>query len=127
MAVLSAKLSLQRPELKDQQLFEQAYGLARRLLTKQIPKQKIRKVMTFLRYYLRFDNPEISAKFVKALKVLTEKSNTMGIEELLLDQAKKEGKLEDAKEIASAMKNEGFPVDQIAKFTKLSIDEIEKL
>jgi predicted transposase YdaD len=143
MAVLSAKLSLQRPELKDQQLFEQAFGLARRLITKQIPKEKIRKVMTFLRYYLRFDNPEISAKFVKELKVLTEKSNTMGIEELLLDQAKKEGiekgmekgieqgikkgKLEDAKEIAGAMKDEGFPFDQIAKFTKLSIEEIAKL
>jgi len=131
MAVLSAKLSLSRPGLKDQQLFELAYNLAKRLLTKQMPKEKIRKVMTFLRFYLRFENPEISAKFVQELSILTERSVTMGIEELLLDQAQKEGmekgKREEAKDIARAMKNDGIPVAQVAKFTRLSIDEIENL
>ena len=131
MAVLSAKLSLSRPGLKDQQLFELAYNLAKRLLTKQMPKEKTRKVMTFLRFYLRFENPEISAKFVQELSILTERSVTMGIEELLLDQAQKEGmekgKREEAKDIARAMKNDGIPVAQVAKFTRLSIDEIENL
>jgi len=127
MAVLSAKISLSRPALNDQQLFEAAYDLAKRLLAKQIPKQKIRKVMTFLRYYLRFENPEISAKFVKELNVLTERSVTMGIEELIVDQAKKEAKLAEAKDIARAMKNDGIAVAQIVKFTRLSVEEIEKL
>ena len=139
MAVLSAKLSLSRPGLKDQQLFELAYDLAKRLLAKQIPREKIRKIMTFLRYYLRFENPEISAKFVQELSILTERTTTMGIEELLLDQAKKEGKLEgkkegkeegkleEAKDIARAMKNEGIPLVQVTKFTRLSVEEIEKL
>ena len=135
MAVLSAKISLSRPALNDQQLFAAAYDLAKRLLIKQIPKQKIRKVMSFLRYYLRFENPEISAKFVKELNVLTERSITMGIEELIVDQAKKEGmekgiekgELAKAKSIARAMKDEGIPVARIAKFTKLSVKEIEKL
>jgi len=95
--------------------------------------------MTFLRYYLRFENPEISAKFVQELSILTERTTTMGIEELLLDQAKKEGKLEgkkegkeegkleEAKDIARAMKNEGIPLVQVTKFTRLSVEEIEKL
>ena len=51
----------------------------------------------------------------------------MGIEELLLDQAKKEGELAAAKDIARAMKNDGAPVAQIVKFTQLSVEEIEKL
>ena len=55
----------------------------------------------------------------------------MGIEEFLLDQAKNEGiekgKLEEAKTIAWEMKKDGIPFTQIAKFTKLSIEEIEKL
>jgi predicted transposase/invertase (TIGR01784 family) len=135
MAVLSAKLSLSRPGLKDKQLFELAYDLAKRLLSKQFSKEKIRTVMNFLRYYIRFDKPEMISKFVKELTILTERSNTMGIEELLLDQAKKEGKKEgvelgkheEAKDIARTMKNEGIPVVQIAKFTKLLIEEIEKL
>jgi len=131
MAVLSAKLSLSRPGLKDQQLFELAYNLAKRLLTKQMPKEKIRKIMTFLRYYLRFENPEISAKFVRELNILTERSTTMGIEELLLDQAKKEGKKEGVEEgikvTALKMKNSGLDTHLIANITGLSVEEIEKL
>ena len=63
----------------------------------------------------------------------------MGIEEFLLDNAKKEGKLEgieegiekgiekNSREIAIEMKKDGIPLTQIARFTKLSIEEIEKL
>ena len=51
----------------------------------------------------------------------------MGIEELLLDRAKKQGKLKAQMEVAREMKKDGIPVEQIAKFTKLSIKEIEKL
>jgi hypothetical protein len=35
--------------------------------------------------------------------------------------------LEEAIAIACEMKREGIPTEQIAKFTKLSIEEIEKL
>lgn len=53
----------------------------------------------------------------------------------VLDYALKEGfekglekgKFEEAKQIAREMKKDGFPVSQISKFTKLSIEEIEQL
>ena len=67
----------------------------------------------------------------------------MGIEEFLLDQAKNEGiekgklegikegklegKLEEAITIARELKKEGLAIEFIAKTTKLSIEEIEKL
>jgi len=51
----------------------------------------------------------------------------MGIEELLLNRAKKEGKRESLISVAREMKKDGIPVEQIVKFTKLSIKEIEKL
>ena len=55
----------------------------------------------------------------------------MGIEELLLDRAKKQGIREGEHKsliaVAREMKKDGIPVEQIAKFTKLSIKEIEKL
>jgi len=55
----------------------------------------------------------------------------MGIEEFLLDQAEKkgkqEGKYEEAIAIAREMKADGIPIEQIAKFTKLSIEEIKRL
>lgn len=37
------------------------------------------------------------------------------------------GKLEEAREIAREMKRDDLPIAQISKFTKLSIEEIEKL
>jgi len=40
---------------------------------------------------------------------------------------REEGEHKKATAIALAMKQEGFPIKQIAKFTKLSIEEIEKL
>jgi pentatricopeptide repeat protein len=51
----------------------------------------------------------------------------MGIEEFLLDRAKKEGKYEEAIAIAREMKADGVSIEQIAKFTKLSIEDIKKL
>lgn len=135
MAVLSAKLVLTSKKLEDQQLFDLAYDLAKRLLSKQMPKDKIRRVMNFLRYYLRFENQEMFTKFEQEISSLTQKSITMGIEEFLLDRAEKEGiekgiekgKHEEALAIAREMKKENFPVEQIARFTKISIKEIEKL
>lgn len=45
----------------------------------------------------------------------------------VLDFAKEEGRKEEAIAIAREMKKEGLPVAQIAKFTKLSIKEIENI
>jgi hypothetical protein len=45
----------------------------------------------------------------------------------VLDYAVKEAKLEEAREIAREMKKDGLLLAQIVKFTKLSIEGIEKL
>jgi predicted transposase/invertase (TIGR01784 family) len=147
MAVLSAKLALSRPIVDDQQLFDMAYNLAKRLLTKQIPKEKIRKVMSFLRYYLSFESPEMFSKFEKEISILTERKVTMGIEEFLLDRAEKqgeekgekkgiekgrvegreEGRQENARETAIKMKINNLDISLIANITGLSVKEIEKL
>ncbi len=47
--------------------------------------------MNFLRYYVRFENPVVNLKFDKEVEILTGRSTTMGIEELLLERAKKQG------------------------------------
>ena len=94
IAILTAKLAIAGKQMKDEQLFECAYELAKRLLAKQIPKDKIRKLMMFMRHYLRFENRDLIYKFEEQIAVLTERSVTMGIEEFLLDRAKKEGRKE---------------------------------
>jgi predicted transposase/invertase (TIGR01784 family) len=44
-----------------------------------------------------------------------------------IEQGIEKGKLEEAITIAREMKKDGLPLSQIVKFTKLSIEEIEKL
>ena len=126
---------LSRPALRDEQLFDRAYDLVKRLIGMQMPKDKIRKVMNFLRYYINFENPEMIAKFEQKISILTGGTTTMGIEEFLLDNAKKEGIEEgieqgiekNTKETALKMIENGLDIRLIANITGLSIEEIEKL
>jgi len=144
LVVLTAKAALAGKDLKsslerDESLLNLKLSLTRLLLAKQIAKEKIRVLMNFLRYYIRFENQDINTKFEQQVEILTERSNTMGIEELLLERAEKKGekkgerkgekKGEKAKAIAIAreMKKDGMPVAQIEKFTGLLAEEIEKL
>jgi len=136
MVILTAKAALAGKDFidgkeRDALLLKLKLELARQLLAKQIAKKKIRVLMNFLRYYVRFENPAINAKFEQEVEILTERRTTMGIEELLLDRATKQGlekgKKEEAVAIAREMKKDGVAIEQIAKFTKLSIADIEKL
>ncbi len=45
----------------------------------------------------------------------------------VVDTSKEEGRIEEKIEIAKEMINENFPMEQIARITKLSLDTIEKL
>ena len=135
MAVLTAKLSLSRPALKEHQLIDLAHDLAKRLLKKQMPKEKVRKLMTFLRHYVDFENKEMLAKFEQGISILTKRSTTMGIEEFLLDQAekkgRKEGREEERREVINEtvlkLKKSGIDVALIANIMGLSVEEVEKL
>ena len=134
LAVLSAKLAISGNKLEDQQWFDLAYNLAKRLLAKKIPKEKIRKVMNFLRYYLHFDNQEMITKFEQEIAILTKRKIPMGIEEFLLDRAGKkgiekgieEGRQEEKKETAVRMKKNGLDKALISNITGLLIEDIEK-
>jgi predicted transposase YdaD len=138
MVVLSAKLTLARKKLKDQQLFDSARDVLKLLLTKKMPKAKIRRVMDFLHYYIHFENHEMLTKFEKEIAILTERSKAMGIEELLLDLAEKKGIEKGRKEnekgieqkvreiTINSLKN-GMDINLIANITGLSISEVEKI
>jgi hypothetical protein len=51
----------------------------------------------------------------------------MGIEEFLLDRAEKKGQHDKAVAVAIEMKKDGLSDEQIARFTKLSLEEISNL
>jgi hypothetical protein len=132
MALLSAKLAISRNLFNDQQLFDLAYDLAKRLLGKKMPKDKIRKVMSFLRYYLRFENPEMFVKFEEEMAVLTQKNITMGIEELLLDRAEKQGiekgrEEEQTKVVTNLIVQLGLSDEQISAIAEVPVDFVKAI
>lgn len=111
-------------------------NLARELLSRSIPKTKIRVLINFLRYYVRFSDPINNSIFEQEINNITGGTNTMGLEELLLDRAKKEGireaeikaeskALEEKKAIAKNLKDKGIDLKIIAEATGLSLEEIQ--
>ena len=72
--------------------------------------------MDFLRYYVRFENPEMGDKFDKEIGVITQNNASMGIQEFILDRAKQEGKEQLMKEqIRGLLAKKQFSPEQIAE------------
>ncbi|MEQ7799797.1 hypothetical protein ABDJ41_08275 [Pedobacter sp. ASV1-7] len=91
--------------------------------------------MAFLTYYVSFEKPEMMIKFEEEVEQLKGNKEPMGVIEILMERREKQGIekgiekgiYQRSLEIAREMKKDKFPVDKISKFTKLSIEEIEKL
>jgi hypothetical protein len=89
--LLTAMLAMKKKKLSDESLFSLKYTLAKNLLQKRFSRNKIDKLLIFLQLHVHFDNSAYNAKFDKAIQVLTNNGKTMGIREMVLDRAKKEG------------------------------------
>lgn len=94
--------------------------------------RKTRKgIYDFLMYYVRFEDQVNLTIFEQELKTKSGRNIVMGTNEYLLDKAKKEGKIEGKREeaiaIALEFKKMGLPLEDIAKGTGLTVEEIEKL
>jgi flagellar biosynthesis/type III secretory pathway protein FliH len=72
-------------------LFDLKYSLAKNLLRRKIPKKKIDDLLIFLQRYITFADQGYNAKFDKEIGSLTENQKSMGIREMVLDKAKKDG------------------------------------
>lgn len=99
--------------------------LAKNLLKRKIEKKKIDDLLIFLHQYVRFADSKYSIKFDTVIGELTENKRNMGIREMVLDRAKREGKLEGKKEEKeenqiSFVKNlnltQRFTIQEIASF-----------
>ncbi|MEO6282127.1 MAG: hypothetical protein ABIN80_29625 [Dyadobacter sp.] len=89
--ILTVKAALKRKALKEEDLLKLKLQLARRLLSRDIPKHKIDKLLNFLKFYVRFDRKESSKIYDSEIVTLTYKRNQiMGIEEAIAVMAAEE-------------------------------------
>ena len=133
LVALTVKAALAGKDIRDRQqrdelLLGLKLKLAHEMLAKQIPKEKVRVLINFLRYYVRFENTETNVIFDTEFEKLTERSNTMGIEELLLEKARHDGVLEKNRQI---VRNLILKLDlsdkQIADVAEVSVDFVKKV
>jgi predicted transposase YdaD len=114
-------------------LFDLKYSLAKNLLRRKISKKKIDDLLIFLQRYITFADQGYNVKFDKGIGALTGNQKSMGIREMVLEKAKKEGEkegrllgLEEGAEKAtiSFIKNlwetGNYTVSQIASLIKVS-------
>ena len=132
MVILVVQAAIHSNKLNDEELLSLKINLTKRLLTKRIDKTKIRKLLNFLKFYIRFENNETVVKFEKELDFITQNKQTMGLEEFLLDRAKKEGvKQERLKKnidfTQSLLQNTDFSVEKIADLVGVSEDFVTEV
>ena len=114
-------------KVNDEELGEQRMLIVKALLNQGYERQRIIGFLVFLKNFIFIDNEEINSRFDKQVVELTGGTIDMGIIETIKMQERREGRHEEALEIAREMKKDKFPIEQIAKLTKLTIEEIKAL
>jgi hypothetical protein len=117
-AVLATKIALIGKKLPVTELYRLKIDLAKRLLTRKIPKRKIGKLMEFLKFYVRLDNDEFDEQFdLEIDRIVNQTHIPMTFEEAILHIVR-----EEAKE-----KQETFFVTNMLSQTDCSIEDIARL
>lgn len=125
VVVLTVKLALKKKDLGDDELYNLKFSLAKNLLGRNIEKRKVNDLLIFLQRYVSFADPHYNVKFDKKIEELTENQKTMGIRELVLDLAKKEGIKEGITK--GVEKSKAKFVKNLLKTAKFSVSEIASL
>ena len=87
----TAYLALKKGKIDDDSLYDLKIDLVRRMFKKNFSKNKIRAMLGFIKFYVRFENPEKGLNFDFDIDKITNKTYPMTVEEILLWQAKEEG------------------------------------
>ncbi|MGK9120997.1 hypothetical protein KXS00_23805, partial [Olivibacter jilunii] len=127
VVVLTSLMAIKHKDISDEELKSIKHDLYDEMMKRKMEKPVRQGVYDFLAYYVSFEKQEMLRIFEQEVENKLGRSTTVGTKEYLLEKAKNEGKRQEAIAIARELKKEGLAVDFIAKTTKLSIEEIEKL
>jgi predicted transposase YdaD len=142
IVMLTVLLALKKKRVDEIKLVDLKMDIVKHLYRKEIPKKKIQAVMNFLKHYVRF-NEENTLIFDKKLDSFTGKSYPMGIEQFLLQRAKKEGVIEgelkgiekgiqegvdiQLKETIKNARLENMSIESIARIVKLLPERVRQI
>jgi len=131
--ILTVLAALQKGRLAEEEILKLKLEIARALFKHAVPKSKIRVLLNFLRYYIPLEKPENVAKFEEEISIITNKNTTtMGLEEFLLQRARKEVREEVTEEkntafVKSLLANSNFDDEKIAAVADVTVAFVQKV
>jgi len=127
--ILVVQTALKKGTISEESMYNLKIELVKKLLQKNFSKPKIDALLRFLKLYVRFEKIELINKFDDELDIITNRPNTMGLKEFVLDRerrmARKEGR-EEGKEEEREEKNSIFTQNLIMQ-TEFSDEKIADL
>jgi len=128
IVVLTVLLAIKKKQLSDDDVLGLKLEIVRNLLTHNISDKKIRALVNFLKFYVRFDNAEFHTKFEETILKITKNKKTMGIEEMLLERAKQEG-MEKGKHlfVKNLLTDTNFSIAKIAALANVTEAFVRKV
>ncbi len=133
--ILTTLTALKMNKMDDIGGLELKTALVRKLLQKGFPKSTIRSLLNFVRFYTRSSTEKMNFLFENRVKELTSNYETMGVEEMIIQQAEEKGiekgiekgTLQNKVQIAKNMILKGLPDSFICEVLDVSLEFIDKV
>lgn len=128
-----------RKALSEEDMMNLKLDLMRRLLVKDVPKEKIRRLLAFIKGYLRLEKPKNKFIFEQKYDELLNFEKNMGITEILIKQGREEGRQEGRQEALTEaqvimresqknttlnMRKIGFSAEKIADIINCPLEDV---
>ncbi len=119
------------PQKKGFELLKTKLGLIKKLLEKGYPKGKVKKLVNFIKYFKQFESENFTILLEKQINLIIKSKTSMGITEAILNEVAEHAREEaisarDSIIVRNALK-EGFSIEQIARLTDRSEEEIKEI
>lgn len=130
VAILTVLLAVKQKKQDDNILLGLKTALVKQLLSRRFETGTIRSLFNFINRYVRFASPETNIIFEKEIESLTGKHSTMGIEEVIVEMARQEGKKEGKLEgssffVENLLRSTDFNVEKIASLAGVAVSFVE--
>jgi hypothetical protein len=121
--VLAAKTALLEGKIPELELLERKILIARRLLRKGFPTQKLRAIMKFLKNYVLFEDSEMDRIFTERI-ITQNKTHIMGIDEYIRMEA-----IEEAQEsfVKNLLMGLDLPDEKIASLANVTVEFVNEV
>jgi predicted transposase/invertase (TIGR01784 family) len=127
IVMLTAQKALQKKSLSDAKMFEWKIGLVRKLHNEGYSSEKIRRILNFIRFYVRFKDELATTNFEKELVLITKNRKNMGIEEAILQEVTEKALEKSKIETIEEMLKDNMGYEQITKYVKVPLEYVKQI